>query len=101
MIALFKMSKERTQLNVNIDPELLLKLKSQAIKNGKTLTEFVVSQLKHIPEEISEDTLEKRLLRIEKILFMDKPSSYKGKKIGTIFTDKGAREYGEIAKSEF
>ena len=62
------MSKERTQLNINIDPDLLLKLKSKAIKEGKTLTEYVTNQLKSVPEKNLEDSLEERLTRIEKFL---------------------------------
>tara|TARA_B100000131_G_C17943553_1_gene543373 strand:- start:272 stop:838 length:567 start_codon:yes stop_codon:yes gene_type:complete len=99
------MAKERTQLNINIDPQLLVKLKSEAIKSGKTLTDFVVEQLKKTSEKSSESSLEERLLRIEKILFLNEDSpedSQKlAKKIGTIFTDQGAKLYGEIARSEF
>ena len=65
------MSKERTQLNINIDPDLSLKLKSEAIKKGKTLTEFVTEQLKSSPEQQQEELLEKRLLRIEKFLMLE------------------------------
>ena len=95
------MPRERTQLNINIDPELLLKLKSEAIKSGKTLTDFVVGQLKKTPEKSSELLLEERLLRIEQILFSNKEFPKQDKKIGVIFTDQGAKEYGEIAKAEF
>ena len=51
------MPRERTQLNINIDPALLLKLKSEAIKQGKTLTDFVVEQLKYSPATVSDDSL--------------------------------------------
>ena len=40
------MPRDRTQLNINIDPALLLKLKSEEIKQGKTLTTFVLDHLK-------------------------------------------------------
>ena len=96
------MARERTQLNINIDPELLVKLKSEAIKNGKTLTEFVVEQLTNSPGQApKEDGLEKRLLRIERYLKLDKNSSDHNHKIGTIFTDHGARCYGKVAKELF
>ncbi len=95
------MPRERTQLNINIDPELLVKLKSEAIKSGKTLTEFVVEQLKKTPEKSSEVCLEERLLKIEKILFFNATPINPDKKIGTIFTDQGAKEYGEVARLEF
>ncbi len=95
------MPRERTQLNINIDPELLLKLKSEAIKNGKTLTQFVTEQLKNTQEESVDISLEKRLLKIEKLLNIDQQLSNDDKKIGSIFTDKGAKQYGQIARDEF
>ena len=95
------MARERTQLNIKIDPDLLLKLKSEAIKSGKTLTEFVVQQLKNMPKKNDEDQLEKRLLKLEKFLMIDKKVPEKGKQIGTIFSDQGAKEYGETARMEF
>ncbi len=97
------MPKERTQLNINIDPELLLELKSEAIKRGKTLTDFVIDQLKDPSSKSKEsDQLEKRLLRIEKILKLDeKLPKEKEQRIGTIFTDAGAAKYGELAKEIF
>ena len=39
-------SKERTQLNVNINPELLKTLKQNAIKSGLTLTNYVTQLIK-------------------------------------------------------
>ncbi len=95
------MPRDRTQLNINIDPELLLKLKSEAIKSGKTLTEFVIQQLRKTPEQSSLGPLENRLLRIEKLLSIDQEFSTEDKKIGTIFTDQGAKAYGDLARSEF
>ena len=95
------MSRERTQLNINIDPALLLSLKSQATKRGQTLTDFVVEQLKGSSDRSPEGNLEQRLLRIEQFLELDKKASHETKKIGTIFTDLGAKEYGEVAKAEF
>ena len=95
------MVRERTQLNIKIDPDLLLKLKSEAIKNGKTLTEFVIQQLKDLPDKNYDDQLEKRRLRIEKLLAIDKEAPVKGKQIGTIFSNEGAKEYGETARMEF
>jgi len=97
------MSKERRQLNINIDPELLISLKSQAIKSGKTLTEFVTEKLKNSPKESSKttDLLESRLLKVEKILNLNNTFSQQQKSIGCIFTDEGAKEYGRVAKAEF
>ena len=61
------MTKEKSQLNIKIDPRLLLKLKSEAIKNGKTLTAFVTELLEQGPIKANSelDILEKRLLKIE------------------------------------
>ncbi len=95
------MVKKRTQLNVTIDPELLLKLKSEAIKNGKTLTEFVTQKLSTFPSNLTDDSLEKRLSKIEQHLNLDKNSSNQKNKIGSIFTDQGAKKYGEVAKELF
>ncbi len=95
------MPRERTQLNVNIDPALLLRLKSEAIKQGKTLTDYVVEQLNKAPSKKSRDSLEVRLLRIESLLGLDQKVSDAHSNIGTIFTDEGAKEYGEVAKKEF
>ena len=94
--------KDRTQLNINIEPELLVRLKSEAIKSGKTLTEFVINKLKQVSESSSDDDrLEKRLLKIEQFLMLDEKFSKQEKQIGTIFTDEGAKNYGQVAKKLF
>ncbi len=95
------MARSRKQLNINIDPELLLNLKSEAIKSGKTLTEFVTAQLQKIATESREDTLEARLLKIEEHLGLTSRDNKKKQQIGTIFTDEGAKEYGKKAKELF
>ena len=98
-----KMSKARTQLNIKIDPELLLRIKAEAIKSGITLTEFVTRKLSNI-ESISNtnnDVLEQRLAKIERHLNLDKNSSDPEKNIGSIFTDDGAKNYGEVARRLF
>ena len=96
-----KEKKGRSQLNINIEPELLLRLKSEAIKSGLTLTEFVTNQLQTIPHETREEVLEKRLLRIENQLAINTNQSNRKGTIGTIFTDEGASEYGAVAKKLF
>ncbi len=97
------MPRDRTQLNINIDPALLLKLKSKAIKQGKTLTDFVVEQLKGAATTVSDDNLEQRLLRVEALMGInDKlPDEADNNDIGTIFTEEGANQYGEVAKEAF
>ena len=95
------MAQRRTQLNVNIDPKLLLRIKSEAIKNGMTLTEFVTSKLSKIDSISKVDVLEERLSKIEEHLNLNKKSSDKDIEIGAIFTDQGAKEYGEVAKRLF
>ena len=95
------MSPERTQLNINIDPKLLLKLKSEAIKSGKTLTAFVTEKLSDIESISTTVGLEERLTRIEEHLNLNKNSSSQEKNIRKIFTDEGAKKYGEVAKRLF
>ncbi len=96
------MAKGRTQLNINIDPKLLVKLKSEAIKSGKTLTDFVIEKLTQVPEKDSDhEQLEQRLLKIEEFLKLKENSGTQVKTIGTIFTDEGAKKYGKIAKELF
>ncbi len=96
-----RMPKGRTQLNINIDPSLLLSLKSEAIKRGQTLTEFVTSQLEKTTREESKDSLEARLSKIESLIFSSNSEVREEKKVGTIFTDEGAKEYGKVAKEQF
>ena len=101
------MSKDKSQLNIKIDPELLLKLKSKAIKSGKTLTAFVTELLEQVPPKIADefDILEKRLLKIEERLnLIDNFSSDKEKLVdqcNSIFSDSGAKIYGELARELF
>ncbi len=95
------MPKERTQLNINIDPELLLKIKSEAIKNGMTLTEFVTEKLATVESISDNDALEQRLAKIEQHLNLDKNLPDPEKTIGSIFTDDGAKNYGEVARKLF
>ncbi len=63
-------SEDKSQLNIKIDPKLLLRLKSKAIKSGKTLTAFITELLEEGSIKASGDIeiLEKRLLRIEEQL---------------------------------
>ena len=96
-----KMARERTQLNINIDPNLLLQLKSEAIKNGQTLAQYVTQQLEVAPKIEQESVLEQRLSRIEEKLGLNKSSTVQKEDIGVIFTDEGAKNYGDVAKAAF
>ena len=62
------MAKDRTQLNITIDPQLLAKLKREAIKNGFTLKEFVTLKLSEVEESSTNDVIEARLARLERHL---------------------------------
>ena len=101
------MSKDKSQLNIKIDPKLLLKLKSKAIKSGKTLTAFVTELLEQSSTKVTEDfdILEKRLLKLEERLNLTDKSSYNKEKevdqINSIFSDSGAKIYGELARELF
>ena len=99
------MDNKKSQLNIKIDPKLLLKLKSEAIKNGKTLSAFVTERLKEIPSKDSKDlNLEQRLLKIENNLQSLKKQIFEEKNVtlpNTIFSDYGAKVYGETARELF
>ena len=96
-----EMHKKKTQLSIKIDPELLLRIKTEAIKNGVTLTEFVTKKLGDINSVSKNDLLEQRLAKIEQHLNLDKNSSDPEEATGTIFSDVGATNYGYIAKKLF
>ena len=97
----------KSQLNIKIDPKLLHRLKSMAIKSGKTLTAFITELLEQGSFKASSDIeiLEKRLLRVEEQLNLkenscsDKEESFQISKC--IFSDSGAKRYGEIARELF
>ena len=99
--------KEKSQLNIKIDPQLLLKLKSEAIKSGKTLTAFITDLLEQgsIKSTANIDLLEQRLLRVENQLNLVDGFSFDKEKdlnqIESIFSDRGAKKYGEIARELF
>ena len=99
------MNKKKTQLNIQIDPKLLIALKSEALKSGKTLTAFVTERLVQSDCEVNNDILEQRLLRIEKQLDLleNFTRDIKDEKYLaiSIFSDRGAKRYGEIARELF
>ena len=100
-------SADKSQLNIKIDPNLLLRLKSEAIKSGKTLTAFVTELLEQGPINVTEDfdILEKRLLKIEERLDLkdnllsDKEEDLN--QVESIFSDSGAKRYGDVARELF
>ena len=64
-----------------------------------TLTEFVTKKLSNIPSKLTDNSLGERLTKIEKLLNLDQHSSNLEPKIGSVFTDQGAKKYGEVAKA--
>lgn len=60
----------RTQLNIKINPDLLVKIKELARRQGKTLSEFVVEILEQAVAD-RPISLEARLERIEQHLGID------------------------------
>ena len=60
----------RTQLNIKINPDLLVKIKEHARRQGKTLSEFVVEILEQAVAD-RPISLEARLERIEQQLGID------------------------------
>ena len=99
--------KDKSQLNIKIDPKLLLRLKSIAINSGKTLTAFVTELLEQgsITSTNHFDILEQRLLIIEEQLNIKdnfSPEQEEGLiKSESIFSDSGAKRYGEVARELF
>ena len=99
------MANENSQLNVQIDPQLLIALKIEAINSGKTLSAFVTERLTQSHQDVNGEILEERLQRIEKQL--DLLNNFKRdveNKINinrSIFSDKGAKKYGEVAREIF
>ncbi|AAQ00592.1 MULTISPECIES: hypothetical protein [Prochlorococcus] len=94
----------RTQLNININPDLLLKLKSEASKQRRTLTELVSDAITNqLNNTISERTLEARLFAVEqKISSLEKCCSQvsSGQKI-TPFTISEAENCNAFIKGVF
>ncbi len=109
------MPKGRSQLNINIDPDLLAEIKSEAIKNGLTLTDYVTDKLKNAsnksidkPESQSSSesiiALQDRLLKLEQFLNLKEGSQVTSppqKGLDIIFTDEGAKHYSSVVKEEF
>ena len=59
---------KRTQLNININAELLKELKIQSTKEGKPLGEFITNILQKYTSPLSKDaikTIEEKFLAIE------------------------------------
>ena len=96
---------KKSQMNIQIDPKLLIAVKSEAIKSGKTLSAYVTERLVQPDGKVKDDILEQRLLRIEDQLdLLNKyTSDIEDKKnpIRSIFSDSGAKKYGEVAKELF
>ena len=93
--------KEDSKLNTNIDPELLLKLKEAANQNRQTLNEFVKSNLIDSSTSKKIELLEARLKAIEKHLNLETSSYDDNKTKESIFSDQGAKKYGQTAKQLF
>ena len=74
LVKLFSVT--RTQLNINISPELLKALKKTARRSGLTMTEFVAKALATSIDAIEDQTYEERLSKIEQKIqiLLDKES---------------------------
>ena len=94
----------RTQLNINIDPRLMLLLKQNAIKSGKTISEFVVDAITHeVNNAVIDRSIEDRLSSVEQRIssLEDLSSIASGKKKITLFTDFEAKNCNEFIKGVF
>ena len=95
---------KRNQLNINIDHELLQKIKESARKSGKSITGFVSDCCLNKVEESSSQsidsrfsTIEKRLQSIENTLSLLVP----GRQKITPFTPQEAKKCNEFIKAIF
>ena len=99
------MSSEEDHPNIRIEPDLLIALKLEAIKNGISLSSLINEKLKQFQIETKNEILEQKLLSIEKRL--NSLSNFKleienkANKTSSMFSDTGAKKYGEAAKDFF
>ena len=99
------MRSEEDHPNIRIEPDLLIALKLEAIKNGISLSSLVNEKLKQFQIETKNEILEKKLLSIEERL--NSLSNFKleienkANNTSSIFSDTGAKKYGEAAKNFF
>ncbi len=99
------MSEEVDHPNIRIEPDLLIALKLEAIKNGISLSSLINEKLKQFHIETKNEILEQKLLSIEKRL--NSLSNFKleienkANNTSSIFSDTGAKKYGKAAKNFF
>ena len=95
---------KRTQLNINIDPDLLQKIKSSARKSGKSLVEYITDSFQdHLYNFPSED-LEMKLNNFEQRLRLIEENIGSVKKINKQFVDftpHEAANYSRFIKAIF
>ena len=56
---------DRSQLNINISPDLLKRIKQHATKQGLTITEYVTDTMKTVLEGSEDLTLKDRMDKLE------------------------------------
>ena len=56
---------DRSQLNINISPDLLKRIKQHATKQGLTITEYVTNTMTTVLEGNEDLTLEERMKKLE------------------------------------
>ncbi len=99
------MSSEEDHPNIRIEPDLLIALKLEAIKNGISLSSLINEKLKQFNIETKNEILEQKLLSIEKRLNslsnFKLQIEHKANHTTSIFSDTGAKKYGEAAKDFF
>ena len=97
-------SMKRTQLNINIDPNLLKEIKFSARKAGKSLVEYVNDFfIKHLHNDPSDD-IEIRLSNLEnRLKFIEDNIGFarKHKKKFSNFTPQEAANYNDFVKAIF
>ena len=95
---------KRTQLNINIDPNLLKEIKTSARKEGKSLVEYVNDFfIKHLNNDASDD-VEIRLSNHEnrlKFIEVNMGLAIKQKKKFSDFTPQEAANFNDFVKAIF
>ena len=90
---------ERTQLNVNISPELLKVLKQNAIKSGSTLAKYVTQIIQSYvsKEDLFEDEnlTDKRIISLENQLkeITEKLNKFSSLKSNTLYKEKKEKSF--------
>ncbi len=92
----------RTQLNINIDPQLMAKLREGSIKSGKTIAEFVSESIFNQLENAFPQYSDSRLIALEaRLAALEKNSITSSWQKSTPFTEEEASNCNQFFKGIF